>query len=86
MALMLTPSATETQPDRLQDFFRGTNYASVKRDIKWHLRPDYSSFEVDDEQADAWVEIFVAFWKAVGEMLKAEAASLSTAKVWNHGH
>jgi hypothetical protein len=40
-----------------------------------------TGFKLSTDEANAWVEIFVAYWKAIGEILKAEEAIRYGSKV-----
>ncbi|CAG8972714.1 hypothetical protein HYALB_00008629 [Hymenoscyphus albidus] len=75
----LSPIPPESQPDRLNNFFRSTNFANVKRDFKQALLRN-SEVGMSEEEYNGWVEVYVAYWKAVGELLAADAAPKSNSK------
>lgn len=79
----LLPGTSSTQVDQLRVFYRSTNAANVKNDIRYNILYDSTtSLKLSTEEGNAWVEVYVAFWKAVGEILKAEDAERAKLKVW----
>lgn len=76
----LSPIPPASQPDRLSNFFRSTNFSNVKRDCKQGLLRN-SEVGMTEEEYNGWVEVYVAYWKAVGELLAADAAPKSNSKV-----
>jgi len=78
----LSPIPPTSDPDRLRSFFRSTNHASAKTDFKYQILYDNSMpFKLPPDEGNGWVEVYYAYWKAVGEILNAENASESGAKV-----
>lgn len=78
----LSPVDTATHPDRLRAFYRSTNFAAVTKDIKYRILYDNSSpIKLSAEEGNAWVEVYHSYWKAVGEILNAEAADRTNTKV-----
>lgn len=78
----LSPMEFPSQPDRLRSFYRSTSFATVKTDIKYRILYDNSSpVKLPAEEGTAWIEVYCAYWKAVGDILNAEAASTTNAKV-----
>ncbi|KAH8813258.1 hypothetical protein F5884DRAFT_856536 [Xylogone sp. PMI_703] len=77
----ILPIAPNTQPDLLYSFYKSTNFASVKNDFKYKIIYDNKNpFKLSTEEGNAWVDIYAAYWKAVGEILNAEAATQSNSK------
>lgn len=82
LSLTLSPIAPPNQPNRLRAFYRSTNFASVQKDFQYRILWDNSKdFQIDPEEGSGWVEIFVAYWKAVGEIVNAEEAARTNTKV-----
>jgi hypothetical protein len=82
LSMTLSPIPPSSDPDRLHSFFRSTNHASAKTDFKYQILYDSSmSFKLPADEGNGWVEVYFAYWKAVGEILDAETASRSGAKV-----
>jgi hypothetical protein len=80
----LSPLPPPSDPDRLYNFFRSTNFAQVKADFKYRILYDGSSpFKLPAEEGNGWVEVYWTYWKALGEILNAENATKANAKV--HG-
>jgi COP9 signalosome complex subunit 12 len=79
----LMPGTSSTQVDQLRAFYQSTNAANVKNDIRYNILYDSTtSLKLSTEEGNAWVEVYVAFWKAVGEILKAEDAERAKLEVW----
>lgn len=80
----LSPLPPASDPDRLDRFYRSTNFSHAQRDFKsWILNHQASSFTLPAEEGNGWVEVYHLYWKAVGEILRAEAAAETSSKVRN---
>lgn len=78
----LMPLAPPHQPDRLYAFFRSTNAANVKSDVHYQVLYDNTTpLKLSTEEGNAWVDVYVAYWKAVGEILKNEEARRTNTQV-----
>lgn len=73
----LSPIPPPSQPQRLYNFFRSTNFAAAQKDIKQQILP----FKLDPDESKGWIDIYHAYWKAVGEVLNAENAQKGNTKV-----
>ncbi|KAG0651630.1 COP9 signalosome 8 [Hyphodiscus hymeniophilus] len=81
LSMTLSPIPPSSDPNRLKAFFRSTNHASAKTDFKYHILYDNSMpFKLPQDEGNGWVEVYFAYWKAVGEILNAETASKAGAK------
>lgn len=74
LAAVFTPIAPPDDPNRLRAFYQLSNAASVSLDLPYLLFHGKSPKLPKSEQ-NAWVEIFAAYWEAVGEVLKCEDRS-----------
>ncbi|TVY92979.1 Protein CSN12-like protein [Lachnellula willkommii] len=72
----LSPIPPRSQPQRLYNFFRSTNFAAAQKDLKQQILP----FKLDPDESKGWIEIYHAYWKAVGEVLNAENAQKGNTK------
>jgi COP9 signalosome complex subunit 12 len=78
----LMPVAPPHQPDRLYAFYHSTNAANVKNDVRYNVLYDSTtSLKLSTEEGYAWVDVYVAYWKAVGEILKNEEARRTNSQV-----
>lgn len=68
---ILSPLAPLNDSGRLYALHRGTNAYSVQSDVRAGL----NALRLDKAEANVWLEVFVAYWKAVGEILAAEEAT-----------
>jgi hypothetical protein len=82
LSMTLSPVAPPDQPGRLVAFYRSTNFATAKKDFQYRIIWDKANgFAIEADQGNGWVDLYVAYWKAVGEILKAEEATRTKAKV-----
>ncbi|KAJ5157080.1 Protein CSN12 [Penicillium canariense] len=71
LAAVLTPIATPNNPHRLHSFYQFTNIQYLNKDLHTNLFHGKSP-KVPKPEQNAWVDIFAAYWEAVGEVLKCE--------------
>ena len=73
LAATITPVAPPQNPGLLRSFYNLSNPSDVSADIRFYLLQDRStSVKLPKQEGKAWVEIFIALWKTVGEVLRAE--------------
>jgi hypothetical protein len=71
LAAVLTPIAPPEDPNRLRSFYQLSNAASVSLDLPYALFHGKGPKLPKAEQS-AWLDIFVVYWEAIGEILKCE--------------
>ncbi|OGE51708.1 hypothetical protein PENARI_c012G03269 [Penicillium arizonense] len=71
LAAVLTPIATPDDPNRLRSFYQFSNAAFLSKDLQYALFHG-KSLRIPKAEQSAWVDIFSAFWEAIGEILKCE--------------
>ncbi|KAJ5807757.1 hypothetical protein N7474_009026, partial [Penicillium riverlandense] len=71
LAAVVTPIAPPEDPDRLHAFYQFSNPAYLTKDLHFHLFHG-KNLKVSKAEQNAWVDIFAAYWEAVGEVLKCE--------------
>jgi hypothetical protein len=82
LSMTLSPLDTPSQPNRLSSFFRSTNAASAIKDFRYRILYDNSTpFKLSHEEGNGWVDVYFAYWKAIGEILGAENATKANEKV-----
>ena len=75
LSTTLLPIATPTDPDRLRAFYGSTNKLKVGPDIRSQiLNNPYAGYQLSKAEGEAWVDVYVAYWRALGEILLAEDA------------
>ncbi|PBP25952.1 PCI domain-containing protein [Diplocarpon rosae] len=79
LSMTLSPVSPASDPDRLTRFFRSTNYAQAPRDFSNRIL-DVNTSSFTTAQEEGWVEVYHAYYKAVGEILKADSAAETDAK------
>lgn len=80
LAQTLSPVPPPSQPQRLYNFFRSTNFSAAQKDFKYQISYNNSTFKLQTIEANGWVEVYYAYWKAVGEVLNAENAPKGNTK------
>lgn len=71
LAESLTPTTSAQNPVRLRSFYYFTDSVNASSDIRYALLHDRSTgSKLPKQEANAWVDIFVAFWKSAGELVK----------------
>lgn len=74
LSMTLCPIPPTDQPDSFTNFYRSTNFQHVQKDFKYRILHDASSpFKLPIEEGNGWVEVYFTYWKAIGEILNAEA-------------
>jgi COP9 signalosome complex subunit 12 len=70
LASCLAPVDTSQNPRRLELFAQLSNSQTVSADIRYHILQDRSiTVKLPKVEGNAWVEIFIALWKTVRELL-----------------
>lgn len=78
LAQTLQPFSPANKPDKLRSIWLSTNVQEVKADVKYMLLGRSSGskkFKLDNDETNGWVEVYTAYWKAIGEILKVEGDS-----------
>ena len=77
LSTTLIPIAPPTSPNRLYAFSRSTNPFSVGPDIRAQILYNQdASFRLSKAEGNAWIDVYVAYWKAIKELLAAEDADV----------
>ena len=63
------------QSDRLSNFYVSSTPATVVRDLRTYFN-EHRDSHFSKADVNAWVEVFAAFWQAIGELVTARANSL----------
>jgi COP9 signalosome complex subunit 12 len=73
LASCLIPVDTPQDSHRLRSFAQLSNYSTVSADVRYHLfQSSAASYRPPKNEANAWVDIFVALWTTVKELLAIE--------------
>lgn len=82
---LLSNSLSPEDPKQLRAFYQSTNFQNVEKDIKYAILWDQSSpLRLPQDEGQAWVSVYVAYWKAAGLILKAEEDTKNGDTVSNH--
>lgn len=71
LAETLSPVPPKNDSGRLYDLRRATNAYSVLSDFRFAIGQN-PNFKLDRQESAAWIDVYVAYWKAVSEILTAE--------------
>ena len=73
LSTTILPLAPPNDPNRLRTLFSSTNSLSVQQMIRAGLLA-HTNTEIRFSKAEgnAWVDVYVAFWKAIGELITVE--------------
>ncbi|KAL9007832.1 MAG: hypothetical protein Q9173_006985, partial [Seirophora scorigena] len=70
LATTLTPIAPPHDPTLFRRFHKDSNVFSIQKDIQTYIRIPQS--HLSKAESTAWIDIYVVYWKAIGEILRAE--------------
>lgn len=73
LSTTILPLAPPNDPNRLRTLFSSANSSSIQQVIRAGLLA-HTNTEIRFSKAEgnAWVDVYVAFWRAIGELLAAE--------------
>lgn len=76
LATTITPIAPPEDPNRLRKFYRESDDYSIAADVRYQITHYDRSVQIKKQEANAWIEVYIAFWKALSPILDAgEGAS-----------
>ncbi|KAL8754269.1 MAG: hypothetical protein Q9184_005159 [Pyrenodesmia sp. 2 TL-2023] len=70
LAATISPIPPSYDPTLLRRFYNDSNEFAVETDIQHHIRTPQSN--LSKAESTAWKDIYIAYWKAIGEILRAE--------------
>jgi COP9 signalosome complex subunit 12 len=73
LATTITPFAPPTEPARLQNFYYGFNSFNISSELRTGLLTPKAELRLPKVEGNAWVDLYVAYSKALGEILLAES-------------
>jgi hypothetical protein len=78
LAQTISPVPPPNEPHQLRRVWQSTNSHSVKGDIKHFIKSLVSpKNSLDHDEINGWVEVYVAYWNAIGEILAGESGKVS---------
>lgn len=75
LASTITPVAPLHDPNRLRIFCRESDDYSIAADVRYQITHYDKSLQIKKQEANAWIDVYIAFWKALGPILDAENGS-----------
>jgi COP9 signalosome complex subunit 12 len=82
LAETLLPVPPADQPDKLVFVWGSTNHHSVKGDVKHFISNKTNRLGISRDEITGWVEVYSAYWKALGDILAMEDGSANPAASW----
>lgn len=87
LAQTLSPVPPPGQPDRLRQILQSTNSSSVKGDLKHFIKTKTArKVKLDHDEVNGWVEVYAAYWHAVGEIVAGEEGRVSDEELLTGKH
>jgi hypothetical protein len=71
LAESITPVAPANDAGLLYEFYRSTSAYELQGDLKSGIVYK-SDVRIQKQEANAWIELYTAYWKAIGELLAVE--------------
>lgn len=86
LAAVFTPIASPEDPNRLRSFYQFSNAEYISKDLSYALFHG-KSLKLPKAEQNAWVDLFVVYWEAIGEILECEdrrpgASVISVFNAW----
>ena len=72
LAETLSPVAPKDDPGHVRAVWESTSFNSVKADIRHAINSTTAKASLDSDEIKGWVEVYAAYWKAIGELLAVE--------------
>ncbi|KAH7321388.1 hypothetical protein B0I35DRAFT_213530 [Stachybotrys elegans] len=73
VAKTLSPVPPHDRPHRLRSIWQSTNGHSVKGDVRHFIKTKASrGARIDPDELNGWIEVYSAYWTAVGEIIAGE--------------
>lgn len=87
LAATLSPISPPENPQRLRSVLKSSNSSRIKGDIK-HLIKSNSSHQrgLDHEEIKGWVEVYAAYWNAVGDIVAGEDGKVHNVTLYTEDH
>ncbi|KAL4884543.1 hypothetical protein BJY04DRAFT_10287 [Aspergillus karnatakaensis] len=73
LAAALTPVDTPQDPIRLRSFYNFSNAVQISANLRYTFS-QISGVRIPKQELNAWVDVFSAYWKVVGEIVKFEVS------------
>jgi hypothetical protein len=72
LATTITPVAPSNDPHRLRRFYSDANATTIQHELRAGLLAHvHTDLRFSKPEGNAWVDVYVAFWRAIGEILAA---------------
>ncbi|KAI9868206.1 MAG: PCI domain-containing protein 2 [Trichoglossum hirsutum] len=68
LSTTLLPINPDSNPNRLVRFYRDSDESKIQADVRYQI----SGVRLSNAESKAWVDVYISFWKAIGELLQAE--------------
>lgn len=72
LATTITPAAPFQDPNRLRKFCKESDDYSIAADVRYQITHYDKTVQIKKQEANAWIEVYIAFWKSLGPILDTE--------------
>lgn len=77
LASTLIPIAPLDDPNRIRSFYNSYNTINPSVSIEFGFLGPKAAQYPSESEGQAWVDVYIAYWKAIGEIQKGESANRS---------
>ena len=74
LSTTITPVAPLHDPNRLREFYSSSTTFDLLTNIRYMVLEHGKDVGMSKSESSAWVDVYIAYWKAVGEVLAIEGA------------
>lgn len=83
LSTTITPIAPTDSRDRLKDFHAASSSFSVQQDVRYGiLHHANTDARFSKSEGHAWVDVYVAYWKAIGEIITVKPDWTKVYEAW----
>ncbi|KAI4135919.1 MAG: hypothetical protein LQ347_000255 [Umbilicaria vellea] len=83
LSTTITPISPPEDPNRLQKFHAASSSFSIQQDVRYSiLHHDNTDARFSKSEGHAWVEVYVAYWKAIGEIIAVSPDWTKVYEAW----
>ena len=72
LADTLSPIPLARDPRRLKLFYEQSDIYSISTDVRYQVTHYDKTVQIPKTEANAWVDIYISYWKALGPILAAD--------------
>lgn len=83
LSTTITPICPPEDPNRLQNFHAASSSFSIQQDVRYGiLHHANTDARFSKSEGQAWVEVYVAYWKAIGKIIAVSPDWIKVYEAW----